>query len=159
MKTCSAVRRIQSNLGLAWDELNRPDSAVPYHRRAIETAAESDVLPDELALTINNLGVSYRRAGWPDSALVWYDRADSMGMPDPGLLHLNRGLALGDLGRVDEALSRGTRGRSAGTTTTEPGPGRCRSRAGASVGVDSFMISPRSSEGVVRCVLGPAVTP
>lgn len=92
-----------SNLGLAFDESNLPDSAVFYHQAAIRTAGAAEVMDEELALTLNNLGVSWRRAGFPDSALALYDRAEAAGMDDPALLALNRGLVFGDRGDTDAA--------------------------------------------------------
>jgi tetratricopeptide (TPR) repeat protein len=89
------AREISFNLGTVYDDQGILDRAVA----AYEVALSDLDPPEEVAYVRNALGVVQRRRGFPDSAVVIFDRA--LVEADPWLrpvLLLNRGLARGDLG-------------------------------------------------------------
>ncbi len=96
------------NIGAAYHELGRLDSALSYFGRAHAVRRKGGSRQDE-ALTANSIGLVYEDVQKPDSALAWYRTAYAIlrTLRDPlneaVTLH-NIGSALAGLGRPDSAI-------------------------------------------------------
>jgi tetratricopeptide (TPR) repeat protein len=100
-------RILLANRATLDQRLGRYEEALAAYRKAL--ADTSDVLPEEHAQMLANVGVLYRRMGDPYKALDAYDEARAIFARDRhvdgelGVLK-NRGIVLAlDLGRLDEA--------------------------------------------------------
>ncbi len=88
---------LHCNLGIAFEQLGKPDQALAHFDRAI-------ALAPALAAPLVNRGNVRRDTGHPEAALRDYDAALARA-PELAEAHSNRGQALLALGRIEEALA------------------------------------------------------
>jgi tetratricopeptide (TPR) repeat protein len=98
-----------NHIGIAYDMLGRPDSALLYLRRALAIQREVGDGAGEAAL-LNNIGIQIKTLGRPDSALVYYRQALALHRAarerDGEAASLqNIGSAQNELSRPDSALA------------------------------------------------------
>ncbi len=97
MKLKPKYAEAHNNLGVAFQELGRPDEALACYRRAVK------LKPDHAAVH-RNLGVALKDQGKLDEAIACCRRALEL-RPDYAEAHGDLGLALKDAGKLDEALA------------------------------------------------------
>lgn len=100
------------------------DEQRAWLERGIALALQHGLKP---LVSLSNLGNAWRASGRPVQALAAFDRGLALAAASPGLyrreratLLCNRGLLLGDLGRVDEALQAARDGLAAAGDGVDP---------------------------------------